>query len=75
MLKITNRLALIISIYFMSWTVSYMVIMSLDFRYYFEYLHLAWTHPGENPVFIQIMAIVLTIIAISITFFLKRKKQ
>jgi hypothetical protein len=70
-----TRLVFVVLVYLVSWTVSYAVIMSFDFRYYFEYLRLAWTHPGENPIFIQIMAIVLTIIAISITFFIKRKKQ
>jgi hypothetical protein len=41
MLKITNRLALVVLTYLMSWTVSYSVIMKFDFRYYFEYLRLA----------------------------------
>ena len=75
MFKITNCFAVVVLIYLVSWTVSYSLIMGFDFHYYFEYLGLAWTHPGENPIFIQIMAIVLTIIAISITFFIKRKKQ
>ena len=73
--KMINRLVIVALVYFVSWSVSYSLIMGFDFRYYFEYLHLAWTHPGENPIFIQIMAIVLTIIAISITFFINRKKQ
>lgn len=73
MLKIINRLILIVLIYLVSWTVSYSVFMGFDFHYYFEYLHLAWTNPGEKPAFIQITAIVLSIIAASITFFAKRK--
>jgi heme A synthase len=48
--------------------------MGLDFRYYFEYLKLAWTNPGENPVFIQMIAIVLTIITVSVSFFIMKKK-
>jgi heme A synthase len=74
MLKIIKRLIFIVLIYFLSWTVSYSVFMGFDFRYYIEYLYLAWTNPGEKPVFIQMIAIVLTIITTSIYFFAKRKK-
>ena len=75
MLTITNRLALVVLVYLVSWTVSYWTIMGFDYRYYFEYLALAWSSPGEKPVFIHIMAIMLTIIVISIAFSIRRKKQ
>lgn len=71
--KVINRLVFIVLVYFVSWSIAYSLIMGFDFRYYFEYLHLAWTQPGENPVFIQIIAIVLTIIIVSISFFMMKK--
>jgi len=74
MLKITNCIAVVLLIYLVAWTVSYSLILGFDFRYYFEYLHLAWTNPGENPVFIQIIAVVLTIIVISIALFIRKKQ-
>jgi heme A synthase len=74
MYKIMNRLIFAVLVYFVSWSVSYSLIMGFDFRYYFEYLYLAWTNPGENPVFIQIIAVVLTIIVISIAFFIRKKQ-
>jgi len=74
MRKIMNRLVFVVLVYFVSWSVSYSLIMGFDFRYYFEYLRLAWTHPGENPAFIQIIAVVLTVIVISIAFSIKKKK-
>jgi len=49
--------------------------MGFDFHYYLEYLDLAWTDPGEKPVFIQIMSILLTSIFISIAFSIRRKNQ
>jgi hypothetical protein len=73
--KMIKRMAFVILIYFVSWTASYSVIMGFDFRYYFEYLHLAWTHPGENPAFIHIIAIALTMLTVVIAFSFKRKKQ
>ena len=74
MRKIMNRLVFVVLVYFVSWSVSYSLIMGFYFRYYFEYLRLAWTHPGENPAFIQIIAVVLTVIVISIAFSIKKKK-
>jgi hypothetical protein len=72
--KIINRLGFILLMYLVSWSISYLIIMGLDFRYYFEYLKLAWTSPGENPVFIQLIAIVLTVISVSISFLIMKKK-
>jgi hypothetical protein len=72
--KMINRLIFILLVYLVSWSISYLIIMGIDFRFYFEYLKLAWTSPGENPVFIQIIAIVLTVITVSISFFIMKKK-
>ena len=75
MLTITNRLALVVLVYLVSWTVSYLMIIGFDYHYYFEYLGLAWASPGEKPAFIHIMAIILTIIVISIVLSKRRRKQ
>jgi hypothetical protein len=56
-------LLVFVTVYIVSWTISYVWFMGLDFRYYFKALKFAWTSPGETAVFIQILAIVLTVFA------------
>jgi hypothetical protein len=46
--------------YPLSWLVSYIAFMGLDFRYLFLYWRLAWSGGGELPTFIQIAAVCLT---------------
>ena len=49
-------------VYFVAWTISYVLFMGLDFRYYFKALKFAWTNPGETAVFIQILALGITLL-------------
>jgi len=43
---------------------SFMFFVGFDFQYYFEYLALAWTGPGEIPTLIQWGALTITLITI-----------
>lgn len=49
-------------VYMVAWTISYIWFMGLDFRYYLKALKFAWTNPGEIAVFIQIVAIGITLL-------------
>lgn len=49
--------------YIVGWTVVYAILMAGDFRYFFKYLRLAWTQPGELPTFINVGAIAVALIA------------
>lgn len=50
--------------YIVGWTIDYTVIMRGDFRYFFKYLQLAWTQPGELPTFINLGALTVACIAL-----------
>jgi hypothetical protein len=52
-----------ILIYAISWTLLFPLIVGPHFSYFFEYLKLAWTSPGEYPATINFYAIIVTIIA------------
>jgi hypothetical protein len=43
--------------YFVAWTVWFIAIMGTDFQYYFPYMRLAWSSPGEIPFFIQAFSV------------------
>jgi hypothetical protein len=43
--------------YALGWTGGYALIMGTVFRYFVEYLQLAWTGGGEIPGFIQLVAV------------------
>lgn len=49
--------------YILGWTIVYTVIMRGDFRYFFKYLQVAWTQPGELPTFINVGAIAVALVA------------
>lgn len=49
--------------YVIGWTCFYAILMQGDFGFYFTYLKLAWTSPGEKPALIQWGAILAAIIA------------
>jgi hypothetical protein len=49
--------------YAVGWTLVYTLLMDGDFRYFFTYLRLAWTGPGERPAFIQAGAIAVALVA------------
>jgi len=55
-----------ICVYLATWTVAYVWILGRDFHYYFEYLKLSWTRPGEIPAFIQWIAIPVTVLVLGI---------
>ena len=49
--------------YAVGWTLIYTLQMHGDFQYFFTYLYLAWTGPGEIPAFIQVGAIGVALVA------------
>ncbi len=61
-----------ISVYLATWTVAYVGILGGDFHYYFEYLKLSWTSPGEIPALIQWIAIAVTALVLGIMLLWRR---
>jgi hypothetical protein len=49
--------------YVVFWTLTYGIAMDGDFHYYFDYLFLAWTSPGEKPGPIQLYSLSLTVVS------------
>jgi len=49
----------LILLYICSWSLSYVLLMGFDFRYYLRYLSYAWSGPGELPFFIQVLTLLL----------------
>ena len=60
--------------YFLSWSIVYIVLVGWDLKYYWQYLRLAWTNPGELPAFLQIYAIGATLVVCILVFVLRRKR-
>jgi hypothetical protein len=60
--------------YCFGWTLFYLIFMGVDFRFFLKYLVLAWTSPGEIPVFINIGALSVSIIfTAGVWWFFRRK--
>jgi hypothetical protein len=60
--------------YFLSWSIAYLVLVGWDLEYYWQYLRLAWTNPGELPAFLQIFAIGATLVVCILVFVLRRRR-
>jgi hypothetical protein len=60
--------------YFLSWSIAYVVLVGWSLEYYWQYLRLAWTNPGELPAFLQIVAIVATLVICILVFVFSRKR-
>ena len=73
-MKIVKRVSQIVGVYLVAWTISYSIMMGFDFRFYFEYLILAWSNPGERPIFIQMISLLITVIVV-ITYFVLSKRN
>ncbi len=66
--------------YFVAWTFWYTLFLWPDYRFYLEYLTLAWTGGGlETPTFIQWFSMVTTVVVLlaiaGAVFVMKKKKQ
>lgn len=59
-------------IYLAAWTLAYIWIVGWDFRYFLQYLKLAWTRPGEIPAFIQWIAMGTTVVVIAVLLWWRR---
>jgi len=57
--------------YFVLWTLTYLIIMGPEYKYFIEYFKLAWTNPGEVPAFLQMVALIGTLILIISVFLFK----
>jgi hypothetical protein len=69
---------LLAAFYGIAWTAAYLFFVGGDFQFYFEYLRLAWTGPGEIPAFIQASALAGTVVLCLIYLswrMLARKKE
>lgn len=58
---VIRALAFLVAVYLACWTVIYGFIMAGDFRYFVDYLSLAWSRPGEIPGLIQLYTVVATL--------------
>lgn len=54
--------------YGVCWTVVYLIVMGGDVRFFFEYLALAWTDPGELPALIQLYSVALLLVLAVVAF-------
>lgn len=74
MTRTLSIVATAIVAYFLSWSIAYVVLVGWDLEYYWQYLRLAWTSPGELPAFLQIIAIVATLVVCILVFVFRRKR-
>ena len=58
-------------VYIAAWTVFYMLLMGVDFSYYFIYLYYAWTGPGEIPGLVQFFSLATTLIGVAVFLVIK----
>ena len=73
-MKILAYFLCIIGSYLLSWTLSYLLIMGLDFRFWSEYLWLVWIgNAGELPNYIRYISLALCIPILPTAFFLMKK--
>src|SRR5712675_659711 len=70
-----RALVFIVPIYAVCWTISYLLLVGWHFEFFFYYLQLAWTSPGEIPAFIQILSIGLTILISYLVFRIGRSRR
>jgi membrane protein implicated in regulation of membrane protease activity len=64
-------------VYIVGWTIAYVVIVGLDFSYYFAYLGWAWTfRGGELPTYTWYFSLLLFLpLAVLSIFLLKRNAK
>jgi len=74
-MTLLKGLLLLVALYFGAWTLIYALVMEADFRYYFEYLRLAWSDPGELPALIQIYSVFATLICFVVVIVAVRRKR
>ena len=58
-------------IYFVTWTILYVLYAGVDLRYYFTFLYYAWTGPGEVPGIIQFYTILFSLVEIAMLYVIK----
>jgi len=51
-----------VAAYFLAWIAAYAVIMAFDFSHVRQYFILAWTGGGELPSFIQLVAVLTSLV-------------
>jgi hypothetical protein len=62
--------------YIVAWTITYIVLMGFNFKYYMEYFCLSWGNPGEIPALIRIISLLVTIVfVICLLLWMKRTNR
>ena len=75
MTKAAFYLLLAVVVYFVTWTIAYILLVGPNFRHYVDYLRLAWTNPGEIPAFLQIASIVVTVLLMLLVLLVVRRRS
>jgi membrane protein implicated in regulation of membrane protease activity len=66
----------LVAVYLVAWTASYAVVTGFDFRYFFQYLRLAWTFSGgELPSFTWFFSIIAFLPLAMVAVYLLRKYE
>ena len=61
--------------YIIVWSATYVVVLKANMAYYFEYLWLSWTSPGEIPAFLQIVAIPTALVVVFLVWIILFRKR
>lgn len=75
MKNLISFVMLSIFVYLISWSAAYTWIVGFDFKHYFEYMRLSWTHPGEIPAFLQISSIIMTILIMLFVYWIVKRNR
>jgi hypothetical protein len=57
-----------------AWSAAYLLVMGFDPKHYFEYLILAWSHPGERPAMINFLAVATTGVVLMVSHIVRRRR-
>jgi amino acid permease len=78
MKKIAIILTLTPVVFFISWTIVYLIFEGLDFNHYWAFFRQSFSTPGEEAAFIRIYSLFITAAFLFFIFFgnlLKRKPK
>lgn len=75
MKKLAILSIVLVPVFFICWTIAYIICTGFDFSYYWKYLRLTFSNRGGEIVgFIRVYAILLLCVSIGIIFFVMHKK-
>jgi ABC-type uncharacterized transport system permease subunit len=73
MKKILLIIGLAAAIYFIVWTIIFIIFEGFDFTYYWKFFRQSFSSPGEEAAFIRIYAILITCFLLICLFFWIKK--